>query len=85
MLVAGKSGTVDTTFGTKGAWTMQCEGADEICEIVDLAFDGDGNLLALGDSGFRTPTVTQHKRSLILFRFGPDGTLDSTFAEHGIA
>jgi uncharacterized delta-60 repeat protein len=69
-------GSTDSTFGTNGVVRTMSNYVRE--SIVSLAIDNRGNILAAGTFAVSNDSCG------FLARFLPDGSLDSTFADHGI-
>ena len=72
LLAFAPDGTPDANFGNNGQVVLSFAGTDM---VTDLAMQSDGRILATGhgNSSFRAA------------RFLPDGSLDSNFAENGVA
>ena len=90
-IVAGftTSGALDLRFGHGGVAQADLSGQDDFGN--DLALDAQGNIVVVGTSddpcsspacGPTPPPPTGPDIALV--RFTPDGTLDTTFADHGI-
>ncbi len=65
-------GSLDTTFGTGGAATMDYGGRDH---VYDLAVQADGKVVVAGDSW----PVGESTYDAIVGRFNPDGSVDTDF------
>jgi uncharacterized delta-60 repeat protein len=75
-------GTVDTTFGG-GDGTVVVE---RMGQIAELALLDDGRIIAGGAAhGGNRPGSMGGGTNFALCRFGPDGTLDTTFGNGGLA
>jgi len=70
-----QDGTVDLSFGTNGYVQSQGETSDN-GHGVDI--DGLGRILVVGEK------VTYGVNNLVVWRYNPDGTIDTTFASGGI-
>ena len=70
-------GTADTTFGTGGA-VLYNRGLGGNCSARSLAVDPDGNIVA---TGYCAGPVND---DMTLWRYTPDGTLDTTFGTNGV-
>ena len=71
----GPTGTLDTGFGTLGVVTSDLGGGDDFAE--DLTVDAAGRIIVVGRA--TSPTILD----MALARYNPDGTLDTSFANHG--
>ncbi|MDW3651031.1 MAG: T9SS type A sorting domain-containing protein [Bacteroidia bacterium] len=65
----------DPIFGTEA---KVCISDSEMSRMYDMALQSDGKILAVGESKFRG------EKDFIIARFNSDGSLDSSFAVHGI-
>ena len=65
----------DPTFGTEA---KVCINDSEMSRMYDMALQSDSKFLAVGESKFGG------ERDFIIARFNSDGSLDSSFAVHGI-
>lgn len=72
-------GFVDTTFGTDGIVVHDFHGFDD--QIFDIAVQGDGRIVVVG----RTTAADGSTIRFTAARFLSDGTLDTSFADSGIA
>jgi uncharacterized delta-60 repeat protein len=70
-------GSLDTTFGSQGRVTTEVSSLGS--GIRALALDGMGNAVAAGI--YQAPGGVSH---IVLARYKPDGTLDTTFGSGGI-
>lgn len=67
-------GTLDTTFGTDGATTIDFGGWDRASSI---ALQTDSGIIVAGT------TITNNTRNIALVRYNPNGTLGTTFGTNG--
>lgn len=70
-------GSLDVTFGTVGQ--VQAEIGPDRSGAVDLFVQADGQLLVVG------VTSLNNENDLLMARFNPDGSLDPSFAQSGVA
>lgn len=74
-------GTKDTTFGTDGLVKYSLNITSQFRErFIDLAIDTNNKIVAIG----YTTADIDGKNDAVAFRFLPNGTLDSSFANNGI-
>lgn len=71
-------GKLDADFGTNGLVDIDLD-ADRTDGAYAIALDGDGKLLVTGRS-----ELTAAQSGPALVRLEPDGSLDTTFGDHGI-
>jgi len=71
---ARQSGAFDTTFGTNGSVIYDVAGSDV---ALDVVVDSGGRIYAVGST---TPSTSD----LTVWRFLPNGTLDTSFSNDGI-
>jgi uncharacterized delta-60 repeat protein len=71
-------GSVDTSFGTDNGYSMMNLGEETY--FYDMGLDADGAIIVCGLSYITYPTPVT-----LLARFTPDGQLDPTFGNAGIA
>ena len=69
-------GSLDTTFGGDGTVTTDFTSYPE--DLLALAIQPDGMILAAGGSGFGDPN-----ENFVLARYGADGSLDMSFGADG--
>jgi uncharacterized delta-60 repeat protein len=70
-------GTLDPTFGTGGKVVLGLESLHDE-ELSSVAIQGDGKIVALGDSN------SANNSGFLLLRFNSNGTLDTGFGSAGI-
>lgn len=76
-------GTLDTTFGTQG---QRFPKVNDLGSVRVLRIQDDGRIVAAGQMYLReTPVRAQSPFSAFVARFLPDGQLDLTFGQGGVA
>ena len=76
------SGSVDTTFGSKGGVITAFPGMN-IGGIAAIALQTNGDIVAAGNAGFASSNQSQFTSSFALARFLSGGQLDNTFGTAG--
>jgi uncharacterized delta-60 repeat protein len=76
------SGTIDTTFGTKGSVITAFPGMN-IGGIAAVALQTNGDIVAAGNAGFAPGNQAQFTSSFALARYLSGGQLDNTFGTVG--
>jgi len=74
-------GSLDNTFGKRGAATTTIF-SKNFERIYALALQPDGKIVAAGTTG---PPNSTGSREIVLVRYNPDGTLDTSFGQGGLA
>ena len=67
-------GSLDTTFSDDGRQTTDFGGEES---VAGVALQADGKILVVGDTG--------DDRDFAIARYNPDGSLDATFSDDGLA
>jgi len=73
------NGTLDTTFGSHGITTLSPTGG-----AWGLARQGDGKLVLAGQANYSNPQISGAQQFMAA-RLNTNGTLDTSYAQHGIA
>ena len=76
------SGSIDTTFGTKGGVITVFPGMN-IGGIAAIALQTNGDIVAAGNAGFAPSNQSQFTSSFALARYLSGGQLDTTFGNGG--
>ncbi len=74
------AGQLDTRFGTNGKWVLDISGYED--RFTDLQIGPDGKIYAVGIT-WRYDPVKDLVSDVILMRFLPNGTPDTTFGSAG--
>jgi uncharacterized delta-60 repeat protein len=77
------NGTIDTTFGTRGAVVTSFHG-ESFSSAVALAVQSDGDIVAAGVTEAKNPGLGQQPSDFALARYTPNGQLDTTFGSDGL-
>ncbi|MDD2780798.1 family 16 glycosylhydrolase [Sulfuricurvum sp.] len=68
------NGSIDTTFGTQGAVSLDIGDYET---LYDIDVQSDGKIIAIGDFD------TSDGREIVVLRYNPNGTTDQTFGING--
>lgn len=92
LLLVGPDGRVDESFGTGGTLALPVAAGTSF-EIAGVAVDAQGRILVAGTSDYPPEersagepfaAVSESPRAARVMRFLPGGTLDQSFADHGV-
>jgi uncharacterized delta-60 repeat protein len=75
-----RNGTLDSSFGQNGTVTLP----DQTGGAWAATLQSDGKIVLAGQADYDNPPV-QNAQQFMAARLNPDGTLDTTFAQNGIA
>ncbi len=77
------NGTIDTTFGTRGAVVTTFPG-NTFSAVAALAVQANGDIVAAGVTEANNPVFGQEPSDFALARYSPNGQLDPTFGNNGL-
>jgi uncharacterized delta-60 repeat protein len=75
-------GTIDTTFGTRGAVVTNFPG-EGYSAAAALAVQSNGDIVAAGVTEAKSPAFGTEPSDFALARYTPNGQLDTTFGKNG--
>jgi uncharacterized delta-60 repeat protein len=75
-------GTIDTTFGTRGAVVTNLPG-EGFSAVAALAVQSNGDIVAAGVTEAKNPAFGNEPSDFALARYTPNGQLDTTFGKNG--
>jgi uncharacterized delta-60 repeat protein len=75
-------GTIDTTFGTRGAVVTNFPG-EGFSAVAALAVQSNGDIVAAGVTEAKNPAFGGGPSDFALARYTPNGLLDTTFGKNG--
>jgi len=75
-------GTIDTTFGTRGAVVTNFPG-EGFSGVAALAVQSNGDIVAAGVTEAKSPAFGAGPSDFALARYTPNGHLDTTFGKNG--
>jgi uncharacterized delta-60 repeat protein len=75
-------GTIDATFGTRGAVVTNFPG-EGYSAAMALAVQSNGDIVAAGVTEARSPAFGTEPSDFALARYTPNGQLDTTFGKNG--
>ena len=75
-------GTIDTTFGTRGAVVTNFPG-EGYSAVAALAVQSNGDIVAAGVTEAKNPAFGGGPSDFALARYTPNGLLDTTFGKNG--
>jgi uncharacterized delta-60 repeat protein len=75
-------GTIDTTFGTRGAVVTNFPG-EGFSAVAALAVQSNGDIVAAGVTEAKNPAFGGAPSDFALARYTPNGLLDTTFGKNG--
>jgi uncharacterized delta-60 repeat protein len=77
------NGTIDSTFGTRGAVVTNFPG-EAFSGAAALAVQSNGDIVAAGVAEAKNPAFGVEPSDFALARYTPNGQLDTTFGKNGI-